>query len=187
MPKGFPLSIIFCLLFLLMLPACRSTNRLLKAKPVKLSPFFEQPELVMDTRKTLPFQKAWIMKDKAVEPAKKTKLYVAPVSLEHLRPMKKILVRNEVQWGSIDRREEEMANRLRKELAKAFQRSPQPRYRIVQQPGICITHRPITPICLGLRRTHTITHTSLTRRIALRVFATLKSPIFYRFNEQFPR
>jgi hypothetical protein len=135
MPKGFSSSIIVCLLTLLMLPACRSTNRLLKAKPAKLSPFFEQPEMVMDTRKTLPFQKTWIMKDKAMEPAKKTKLYVAPVSLEHLRPVKKILVRNEVEWGSINRREEEMANRLRNEFAKAFLRSPQPRYSIVQQPG----------------------------------------------------
>ncbi len=132
----FPSWLVVSLLLLLVLPSCRSTNRLLKARPAELSAFFEQPDQALDTRKMLPFQKTWITKDEALEPAtKKTNLFVAPVSLEHLRPVKKTLVRYEIEWGSIERREAEMADRLRNEFAKAFLRAPQPRYRIVQKPG----------------------------------------------------
>lgn len=127
----------FTILCLLALPACSSTNRLLKAKPAKLSPFFEQPEQVVDSRKQLPFHKIWMTADKDLEAVvvKKTKLFVAPVSLEHLRPVKKPLVRKEIDWGSIDRRESEMALKLRNEFGKAYLRSATPRYQIVQQPG----------------------------------------------------
>lgn len=136
MSRVFPFCVVVSLLFLLFLPSCRSTNRLLKARPAELSDFFEQPDQAMDTRKILPFQKTWITKDRALESAtKKTKLFVAPVDMQHLRPVKKVLVRNEIEWGSIDRREAEMAYRLRNEFAKAFLHSPQPRYRIVQKPG----------------------------------------------------
>jgi Protein of unknown function (DUF3313) len=131
---AFSLLGLCCLFFF---PACGSTNRLLKAKPTKLSSFFEQPENGADARKQLPFQKIWMTTDKEVEAVavKKTKLFVAPVSLEHLRPVKKALIRQEIEWGSIDRREAEMAHQLRNEFAKAYLRSPSPRYSIVQQPG----------------------------------------------------
>jgi len=126
-----------CLLALALLTSCGSTNRLLKAKPAPLSPFIEQPERVVDSRKQLPFHKIWVTLDRKLEAeaVKKTKLYVAPVTLQHLRPMKKALVRKEVEWGSIERREDEMALKLRNEFAKGFLRSPQPRYSIVQRPG----------------------------------------------------
>lgn len=137
MLRAFSASTIACLLALLVLPSCSSTNRLLKAKPAKLSPFFEQPELAHDARKQLPFHKIWMTRDRELEAisVKKTQLYVAPVSLHYLRPVQKALVRNEIAIGSIDRREAEMAHKLRNEFAKAYLRSPSPRYRIVQSPG----------------------------------------------------
>ncbi len=137
MLRAFSASTIACLLALLVLPSCSSTNRLLKAKPAKLSPFFEQPELANDARKQLPFHKIWMTRDHELEAisVKKTQLYVAPVSLHYLRPVQKALVRNEIAIGSIDRREAEMAHKLRNEFAKAYLRSPSPRYRIVQSPG----------------------------------------------------
>jgi hypothetical protein len=127
----------FWLCLLMLLPACNTTNRLLKAKPVQLTPFIAHPEEMLDSRKKLPFQKIWMTQEKGVEEAsaKKTDLYVAPVTLQYLRPVKKPLVRKEVDWGSIDRQENEMALKLRNEFAKAFLRSPAPRYRIVQRPG----------------------------------------------------
>ena len=135
MPRYCLTTLWFCLLMLL--PACSSTNRLLKAKPAQLTAFIEHPEQMLDSRKKLPFQKIWMTPDKAVEAeaVKKVELYVAPVTLQYLRPVKKPLVKKEVDWGSIDRRENEMALKLRNEFAKAFIRSPSPRYRIVQRPG----------------------------------------------------
>lgn len=132
-----PLLRITGLMALVLLTSCGTTNRLLKAKPAKLSAFFEQPEKAMDTRKQLPFHKLWMTTDKELEAVviKKTKLYVAPVTLQYLRPIQKPLVKKEVQWGSIERRENEMALRLRNEFAKAFLRSPQSRYSIEQKPG----------------------------------------------------
>lgn len=138
MPRLYPQLFRFaCLLALALLTSCGSTNRLLKAKPSPLSPFFEQPEQVMDTRKQLPFHKIWMTSDRELEAlaVKKTRLYVAPVTLQYLRPLKKPLVKKEVQWGSVSRREDEMALKLRNEFAKAFLRSPNPRYSITQRPG----------------------------------------------------
>lgn len=137
MPSSSFVTRFACLLALTLLASCGSTNRLLKAKPAPLSPFFEQPEHMVDTRKQLPFHKIWMTTDRKLEAeaVKKTKLYVAPVTLQYLRPIKKPLVRKEVSWGSIDRREDQMALRLRNDFAKAFVRSPHPRYSIVQRPG----------------------------------------------------
>ncbi len=137
MRSAFSASTLACLLALLALPSCRSTNRLLKAKPAALSPFFEQQGQAMDVRKQLPFHKIWMTPDTRAEvgAVQKTKLYVAPVSLQYLRPVKKPLVRKEIALGSIERREAGMALVLRNEFSGAFQRSPQPRYRIAQRPG----------------------------------------------------
>ncbi|MEQ1749621.1 MAG: DUF3313 family protein [Prosthecobacter sp.] len=130
-------SLILCFFALTMLPSCSSTNRLLKAKPAELSAFFEHPNLVTDSRKKLPFHKIWMTPDHELEAlaVMKTRLFIAPVNLQYLRPVKKALVRNEISWGSIERREAEMAHKLRNEFAKAYLRSASPRYQIAQQPG----------------------------------------------------
>ena len=44
-------------------------------------------------------------------------------------------MRNETSWGSIERREAEMAHKLRNEFAKANLRSSNPRYEIALQTG----------------------------------------------------
>jgi Protein of unknown function (DUF3313) len=120
-----------------LLTSCSATNRLLKAKPTSLSGSFDQPTLAMDSRKQLPFQKVWITPDRRVEAAAvvKSKLYIAPVSLAQLRPLKKPLVRNEVYAGSIVRNEAGMAYQLRQEFGRAFYQSPRPRYKVVSKTG----------------------------------------------------
>ncbi|OYW31716.1 MAG: hypothetical protein B7Z47_00160 [Chthoniobacter sp. 12-60-6] len=93
-------------LLLLVLPACSSTNRLLKAKPVELSPFFEQPWMAQDGSKQLGFQKVWTTPDRKVlaEGMAKRKLYIAPVTLHYLRPMNRALASKEVAWGGVSAR-----------------------------------------------------------------------------------
>ncbi len=121
---------------ILLLPACSSANRLLKARAVQLSPFFEQPRLAVDASKQLPFQWIWTTPNREVLTAgvAKRKIYVAPVTLAYLRPVKKAAARQEIHWG-VQRLEQDVARRLHDEFVQAFQHSPRPLYQIVSQPG----------------------------------------------------
>lgn len=127
----------FIFVLLLALPACSSTNRMLKAKPAGLSPFFEQPWLAQDAREQLGFQKVWTTPDPQVlaEGKAKRKLYIAPVTLHFMRPLSRAFSSGEVAWGGVQRREFEIAARLRAEFVAAFRASPSPWYHLADQPG----------------------------------------------------
>jgi hypothetical protein len=127
---------LFMLLLSVTLAACSSANRLLKARPAGLSPFFEQPSLAQDARGHLPFQVVWTTPDPRVlaESTTRKKLHVAPVTLAYLRPVSKALASREIAWG-VHRQEAAVATRLREEFVAAFRRSPQARYKIVDKPG----------------------------------------------------
>jgi hypothetical protein len=118
--------LLLLLLAVPLLASCGATNRLLKAKPIALSQRFDAAPEAIDTRKVLPFHKVWMTPDRQLErtAAAKTKLYIAPVTLDQLRPMKKPLVRQEVQMGSIERNVPGVAWQLRQEFIRAFQLSP---------------------------------------------------------------
>ncbi len=119
------------------LPSCNSTNRLLKAKPTTLSQAFDRPSLATDCQLDLPFQKFWVTPDRKLKDTamSKKRLYIAPVSLNQLRPVTKPLIQTEIDTGYIDRNEAGMAAQLRQEFIRAFQQSPQPRYQVVPRPG----------------------------------------------------
>ena len=125
------------LALLLLLPACSATNRLLKAKPVALSPFFEQPWLAQDAGAQLGFQKIWTTPDPQVlaQGKARRKLYIAPVTLDYLRPVNRAFASGEVAWGGVQRRQVEIAERLREEFVAAFRHSPSPLYHLVPRPG----------------------------------------------------
>ncbi|MEQ1751370.1 MAG: hypothetical protein ABL974_18245, partial [Prosthecobacter sp.] len=122
---------------LMALSSCTSANRMLKARPPALSPFFEQPQLAQDTSKQLPFQKIWTTPDRRVIVAglAKRKLFIAPVTLQYLRPVNKQLATLEISRGGVPRQEQDVARRLRDEFAAAFRRSPKALYQIVGKPG----------------------------------------------------
>lgn len=121
----------------LVLPSCGTANRLLKARPAKLTPFFEQPELAQDGRKQVGFQKVWTTPDpKVLEAGRaKQKLYIAPVTLAYLRPADSALSGPQAPSAKMKRQQEEIAKRMHDEFAKAFQRSPAPIYQLTNQPG----------------------------------------------------
>ncbi|HSI64614.1 MAG TPA: DUF3313 family protein [Candidatus Saccharimonadia bacterium] len=124
-------------ILVLCLASCRSTNQLLKAKPVGLSPFIERPQWMRDNREHVPFHLLWMTSDPPARAraGQKSEIYIAPVTLRYLRPLKKTLVRKEVAAGSIDRRETEMARLLRGEFAHAFAEVPPSRYYVTSQPN----------------------------------------------------
>jgi hypothetical protein len=137
MPSPLPCRLILLLLpCLVLLCSCSATNHLLKARPSKLSPFFEHAGEAVNTKGKLPFQTVWVAKDAQVleKGRAATKLYIAPVSLAHLRPVKKAMARQEARWGT-ERREEQMAVRLREEFERAFLESPAPVYQMTDKPG----------------------------------------------------
>lgn len=117
--------------------SCRSTNQWLKAKPVALSAFVEHPQQMSKSRDRAPFHKVWSSPDVNVRAraASKRQIFIAPVTVKYLRPVAKPLVRKEIEMGSIDRDEAQMAGMLRQEFAQAFARSEQPRYVLARYPG----------------------------------------------------
>ncbi len=131
--------LLLCCFFMAALSSCRSTNQLLKAGPAKPSPFLEHQQELITLRDRLPFHKIWWPKDERVlaRATAQHKLYIAPVRLDYLRPVKKALPRKEVENGSILRREHEMAFFIRNEFGRAFLRSPSswPRFRLASKPG----------------------------------------------------
>ena len=122
----------------MLLCSCHSTNRLLKAGPTKLSPFLAQQSNMVSMPDRLPFHKIWWPKDERVIPkaASQSTIFIAPVRLDYLRPLKKPLVRKEVEAGSIQRREREIAFLIRNEFGRAFLTSPSPyhRFRLATTP-----------------------------------------------------
>lgn len=137
MPFLLPSRLLLLLLpCLALLPACSATNHLLKARPVRLSAFFENRSKAIDTNGKLPFQTIWTTTDTKVlqEGNAARKIYIAPVSLAYLRAPKKAVTRQELRWG-MQRQEQWMAWKLREEFAAAFKQSPRPRYRLVKEPG----------------------------------------------------
>ncbi len=118
-----------------MLPACSTANRLLKPRPAKLTPFFEQPDLAHDGREQFGFQKVWTTPDRRLleDSLTKQKLYIAPVTVGHLGPVKKPLAWWGIAWG-LKRHERGIATRLHKEFTRAFERSPAPYYHLTDGP-----------------------------------------------------
>lgn len=121
--------IIFC--------SCQTSNRLLHAKKVPLSPFIEHPHVMMPARDRVPFHLIWRNFDREVQwrVVKKNEIYIAPVNLKYLRPVKQAVVRNEIKTGAVKRDEESVARLVRAAFANAFINSPHPRYKWVKKPS----------------------------------------------------
>lgn len=118
------------------LTSCSSTNQLFKARPVALSPFIERPTEMISYRERLPFHKIWWPRDPQViaRASSRSGLYVAPVRLEYLRPVNRMISRQEVEFGGVERQEREIASLLRNEFGRAFLRSENARYHLSKTP-----------------------------------------------------
>ncbi len=132
MPRLFILLILLCALV-----SCESANILLKAKPVPLSPFLEHPTAMRVERERMPVHGLWRTDNEGAlkRVLAKKELYIAPVQLEYLRPIKKPLVRYEVSQGTVELDMYGMADLLRNEFEDSFSRSPSPRYSITPRPS----------------------------------------------------
>lgn len=116
--------------------SCQTSNRLLHAKKVPLSPFVEQPHVMTPARDRVPFHLTWrnFNRDAQWRVVKKTEIYIAPVRLDELRPVKQALVKKEIEKGTVKRDEKRIASALRAKFANAFIHSPVSRYKVVMKP-----------------------------------------------------
>lgn len=121
----------------LALCSCSSLERLAKAGAAKPSTFLAHADKLEKTRPKLdPFLRIW--RNPSTEAWAKAEninhLYVAPVSLEHLRPMTKPLSRLEVREKSRQKHAQELADYARSQFMTAFRESRDSRYEIVTSP-----------------------------------------------------
>lgn len=118
--------------------SCSSLQRLAKAPAADPSPFLENGDKLKKTQaKHDPFLRVWRNNSPEVwaKAEKKKKLYVAPVSLEFLRPMTQPMSRVEVREKTRQKEAQKLAGYMQDQFILAFRNSPQPHYEIVDQPG----------------------------------------------------
>ena len=119
------------------LPACQRLRTMVKAKPATLSPFMEHRSEVKRQPSTAAFQSIWRTRDRHAHDLARplTELFIAPVAIQYLRPMRSGTVRFDDRLGTqLSPAASEMAWKLRHEFAVALANAPAPRYRLVTSP-----------------------------------------------------
>jgi hypothetical protein len=126
-----------CLALILGLSSCNTLRELAKASPAKPSAFLTHgEEMKKPEAKTYPFLRIW--RNPSTEVRKKAtakkELYIAPVNLEHLRPMNKFLSRMEIGEQSRQKHAEQLAHYAEEQFIHAFKVAPNPRFQVVDKP-----------------------------------------------------
>jgi len=130
------ISLSFFILFVL--TSCGSLQRLAKSGPAKPSSFLTHAgELKKTNAERDPFLKVWRNPSPEVwkKAEAKKQLYIAPVSLDHLRPMNRPLSIVEVREKSRQKEAKKLADYVRAQFALAFEKSAKAHYKIVDAPG----------------------------------------------------
>ncbi|SKA79998.1 Protein of unknown function [Prosthecobacter debontii] len=125
------------MLILLGCSSCSSMQRLAKAGAAEPSAFLANgPKLQKTKAKYDPFLRVWRNDSREVwaKAEAKKKLYIAPVSLDYLRPMTQPLSRVEVREKSRQKEAQKLAVYMREQFALAFKNSPNAHYEIVDEP-----------------------------------------------------
>jgi hypothetical protein len=142
--------------------SCRSAQRLVKAFPAEPSPFLiHQAELKRTEAAKSPFLLDWKNKDANLwaQAQKRPHIHIAPINLDHLRPMSRPLSKIEVSEKSRQRNVRKLAGYFRQELEKAFRLAPEERREVIDPADkdalvleVAITEFNPNPIMGGLMR-----------------------------------
>ena len=114
-----------------------SSCSLMKASPAKPSGFVERSSTMHSDPDHSPFQRNWSSTSLAEKTAvgKHTQLYIAPVSLKHLRPMTRTVAVAENSETSRQEAAKELADYMREQFISAFKNSPKACFQIAEKPG----------------------------------------------------
>lgn len=140
---------------------CSCTSPAVKAPPAKVSPFLSQTPVLESNRKVSPFA----LSGGSLETTKKG-IYIAPVTLNYLRPSNKSLAKVEGSEESRQKAATALAEYAREQFIAAFKNSPAPRYTVQESPGKdCLT------LELALIELNRNTYTGTVSRFAINTFA----------------
>ncbi len=126
--------LLLALALLLTCVSCRSAQRLVKAFPATPSPFLQHgSELKKTDAEKSPFLHDWKNTNAKAwtEAEKRPHIHIAPVSIEHLRPMTRTLSKIEVGEKSRQKNVRKLADYFQGEVAKAFRTAPEDRREVV--------------------------------------------------------
>jgi Protein of unknown function (DUF3313) len=123
------------LLLLFSAVSCRSTQRLVKAFPAEPTDFLQHGKELKKTKAAnSPFLLDWTNPDAKAwaQAAERKTIYIAPVSLDKLRPMSRTLSKVEVSEKARQKKVMKLASYLESELAEAFEKGKEPRREVVK-------------------------------------------------------
>jgi hypothetical protein len=117
--------------------SCQSLNRAAKPDPAAPSAFLSHPKEMKEDPKRSPFMLNWTNPSPNIADAAKqrTEIYIAPVSVEFLRPISKSVSRLESGDASQKVAARKLADMMRNEFMDVFKKSPQRRYQPVPGPS----------------------------------------------------
>ncbi len=120
-----------------MMISCRSAKSVVAAVHVQPTDFLPHADELKEDRKRSPFLGNWWNPSERVKTAaeKVKSIYIAPVTTDHLRPMKQKLVKLEFSEGRRNEKMSVLADYAREKFANAFRKNKNSRYKVVDEPS----------------------------------------------------
>jgi hypothetical protein len=117
--------------------SCKTAQSVLASVSVKPSSFLRHGSQLKEDRSRSAFLGNWWATDKKLQAAAETikKLYISPVRIDAVRPMKNYLARVEFSDERRQKKLVELASYAKRRFTKAFKDSKNPRYEIVDAPA----------------------------------------------------
>ncbi len=157
-----PLRLLSVLLISLTMVSCRSAQRLVKAFPAEPSAFLIHAKELKETEaEKSPFLLDWKNRNNHAwaQAQKRPHIHIAPVNLDHLRPMSRPLSKIEVREKSRQKNVRKLAAYFHDSLTQAFRKAAEERREVVDPADrdslvleLAITEFNPNPIMGGLMR-----------------------------------
>jgi len=130
-------SILAAMSLLPALVSCESMNRMVKPKAAAATPFLTHAAEMKAQPGRSPFLRNWMNPSPQARAVfeKKNELHIAVVTLDHLRPMSKVLAKTESGRESWLEGALKLGDYAKEEFSAAFRNSKDARFKIVDKPG----------------------------------------------------
>ncbi|MBL9184151.1 MAG: DUF3313 family protein [Verrucomicrobiaceae bacterium] len=131
------LSLLLLALAASLLCSCKTAKSVVASVSVKPSAFLTHGNELKEDRSKSPFLGNWWTNDKKLQAAadEKTQIYIAPVSIDAVRPMQNYLAKVEFSDKRRQKKLEELAKYAHKKFVSAFKGAKHPRYTVVDAPS----------------------------------------------------
>lgn len=131
------LSLLLLALAASLLCSCKTAKSVVASVSVKPSAFLMHGKDLKEDRSKSPFLGNWWTNDKKLQAAadEKTQIYIAPVSIDAVRPMQNYLAKVEFSDKRRQKKLEELAKYAHKKFVSAFKGAKHPRYTVVDAPS----------------------------------------------------